>query len=174
MDRFDTASLLLAATLLAASAWVSSGHSHDPKQDKAKQTASQVEDSAASAELASKGTLVGNLLEAGNLAAAEALARELAQKYPYSGSPHMLLGDLAMRKQDPIGAMHEYQQAVDFNPDYLDKKTPQFQGKKMKVAVAEALAEIEKKLKQNPGNDALKQEKKTAYYLYRKIAGSCG
>ena len=175
MDRFDSVSLLLVAVLLAASAWLVSGHSHQHKPDRAKQQAVSQEESPASlAELDNKAKLIGNLLEAGNLVAAEALARELAQKYPYSGASHMLLGDLSMRKQNPVDAMHEYQQAVDFNPDYLDKKTPLFQGKKLKVAVAEALAEIEKQLKQNPGSETLKLEKKIAYYLYRKIAGSCG
>ena len=86
----------------------------------------------------------------------------------------MLMGDLFMRKQDPVKAMHEYRQAIDLNPDYLDKKTPLFQGKKLKVAVGEALAEIEHRLRQNPGDEALRSEKKIIYYLYRRIAGSCG
>ena len=126
------------------------------------------------ADLAAKLKVLLNLLESGGLAEAEALAQDLIKRYPYQAEPHMLLGNVFMRKQDPVAAMYAYKRAIDYNPDYLDKKTPQFQGKKLKVAVGEALTEIEKRLKQNPGDERLKTEKKTVYYLYRKIAGSCG
>jgi hypothetical protein len=86
----------------------------------------------------------------------------------------MLGGDLLMRKQDPVRAMYEYKQAVDLNPDYLDKKTPLFQGKKLKVSVSEALTEIEGRIRKSPGDESLKREKKEIYYFYRRIAGSCG
>jgi len=70
--------------------------------------------------------------------------------------------------------MPEYKEAVDLNPDYLDKKTDLFQGKKLKVAVDEALDEIEMELKANPGDKSMKDSRKLIYYLKRRIAGSCG
>ena len=85
----------------------------------------------------------------------------------------MMMGNILMRKQEPIKAMREYKEAIDLNPDYLDKKTPLFQGKKLKIAAGEALAEIEKRIKADPKDEAAKNEKKTIYYLYRKIAGGC-
>jgi tetratricopeptide (TPR) repeat protein len=132
------------------------------------------EQAPADADFAAKLKVLLNLLEAGGLAEAEALAQDLIKRHPYQAVPHMLLGDVLMRMQDPVAAMHAYKRAIELDPDYLDKKTPQFQGKKMKIAVGEALAEIEDQLKQHPGDERLKAEKKTVYYLYRKIAGSCG
>jgi hypothetical protein len=72
-----------------------------------------------------------------------------------------------------VRAILEYKEAVDLNPDYLDKKTPLFQGKKLKTAAAEALVEIGNRLKLNPGDEQVKRERKIIYYLQRRIAGSC-
>jgi hypothetical protein len=44
----------------------------------------------------------------------------------------------------------------------------------LKIAVGEALAEIEKRKKLNPRDESMQSERKTIYYLYRRIAGSCG
>ena len=161
--------------LIAGSAVVIETQLHEAKPDRSiKQTLPAPGSAEASQELSSASRIIRNLMEAGNLAKAEALARELVQNHPYEGESHMLLGDLYMRKQEPLKAVHQYKEAVDLNPDYLDKKTPLFQGKKLKVSVGEALAEIERQVQSDPGNDALKSEKKLIYYLYRKIAGSCG
>ncbi len=174
MDRLDKISILAIAALLIGSVALIRLHTREPKIDRNQQKAAAVDNPASTAELDKAQKLIKKFLEAESLNQAEGLIRELMQKYPYQGEPHMLMGDLFMRKQEPVRAMHEYKQAVDFNPDYLDKKTPFFQGKKLKVAAGEALAEIESRLRQNPGDDSLRSEKKIIYYLYRKIAGSCG
>jgi len=175
MDRFDKASLAVLVLLGIATSAVIMGHRGEvrPDRDNVQRMAAQ-EDPAAQAELESAGKLIRNLLEAGNFAQAESLIGELARKHPYHGEPHLFMGDLLMRKQDPVRAMYEYKQAIDLNPDYLDKKTPVFQGKKLKIAVGEALSEIESRIKKVPDDQALKREKKVIYYFYRRIAGSCG
>jgi hypothetical protein len=86
----------------------------------------------------------------------------------------MMLGDLRMRQQIPIDAMLAYKEAVDLNPDYLDKKTPDFQGKKIKNTVKEAGSLIEAALKNSSGDKELQAHRKAVYYMLRKIAGSCG
>ena len=86
----------------------------------------------------------------------------------------MLKGDILMRRQQPIAAMYEYKEAISLNPDFLDKKTKSFQGKKIKVTVDEAMAAIESGLNQNPGNSQLKDDRQAVYFMKRKIAGSCG
>ena len=175
MDALDKISLGIIVILLAGSAVVVETQLREVKPDRSiKQTLPASGSAVASQELSSASRIIRNLMEAGNLAKAETLARELVQSHPYEGESHMLLGDLYMRKQEPLKAVHEYKEAVELNPDYLDKKTPLFQGKKLKVSVGEALAEIERQVRSDPGNDALKSEKKLIYYLYRKIAGSCG
>lgn len=114
------------------------------------------------------------LIASGSLKKADVLLGELLEKYPYEGEPHMLRGDIMMRKQDPIKAIFAYREAVDLNPDYVDKKTPLFQGRKIKIAVKEAKDSIDKSLSKNPGDSAMKKARKTLYYLLRKLAGSCG
>jgi hypothetical protein len=97
------------------------------------------------------------------------MIRELKQKFGYQGELSMLMGDVLMRKQQPIMAMHEYKEAIDLNPDYLDKKTPLFQGKKMKIAVGEALAEIGLN---RPSPTTILSKKKSDLFVPR-ISGSC-
>ena len=128
----------------------------------------------ATGEIDAKVRMARNLLNSDSSGKAEALIQELIQKYPFDGEPHMLVGDLLMRQQEPIKAMHAYKDAIDLNIDYLDKKTPLFQGKKLKIAVEEALTVIEKRIELNPEDESIKSEKKTIYYLYRKIGGGCG
>ncbi len=175
MDRLDGISAVAVTALLIGSFALVRDHAVEAKPDRNPRQMTTVADNPATpGELDSKGKLIRNLLEAGSLSQAEFQIRELIRKYPYEGEPHMLMGDLFMRKQEPVKAMHEYKEAIDVNPDYLDKKPALFQGKKLKVAVGEAMAEITNRLRLYPGDESLKSEKKVVYYLYRKIAGSCG
>lgn len=115
-----------------------------------------------------------DLLANNNLLKAEELATSLISEYPYDGDPYMVLGDLQLRRQAPVAAMESYRNGIDLNPDYLDKKTEVFQGKKIKATVLEAKNIIEADLKANPGNSDLRQKRKTVYYMLRRLAGSCG
>ncbi len=125
-------------------------------------------------ELDRKVKIAEDLLENNNLQKAEELATNLISEYPYDGAPHMVIGDIHLRKQNPVAAMDSYRNGIDLNPDYLDKKTKVFQGKKIKAIVLEAKAAIDKKLKVDSGNGDLRQKRKTVYYMLRRIAGSCG
>jgi outer membrane PBP1 activator LpoA protein len=176
MDWLDKITVLAIASLLIGSFAVihNSADKAKPVRDMQQRVVS-TENSASIEDLNTKAKAIRTLMEAGNLTQAEILIRELLQKYPLTqGEPHMLMGDLFMRRQEPIKAAHEFKDAIECNPDYLDKKTPLFQGKKMKIAVEEALTDISHRLKMTPGDESLKSERKTIYYLYRKIAGSCG
>ena len=61
------------------------------------------------------------LIEGGKLGQAEMLTKELIQENPHEGGPRLIMGDIFMRKQEPIMAVLEYKEAIDINPDYLDK-----------------------------------------------------
>ncbi len=115
-----------------------------------------------------------DLVANNNIGKAEAGVGELLEKYPYDGAPHMLMGDIRIRKQDPVAAMYSFKDAIDLNPDYVDKKAELFQGRKIKNTVEEAKEIIEKALSESEGNKKMKEAKKTMYYLLRKLAGSCG
>jgi tetratricopeptide (TPR) repeat protein len=174
MDTLDRVSIWAIVILIISSFAVISGHMGEARPDRKEQKRMEAPDySAVNSEVNNAVKLVKNLMETGNLDKAEILVKELIQKYPYEAEPHMLMGDILMRRQEPVKAMFDYKEAIDLNPDYLDKKTALFQGKKLKIAVGEALAEIEKRVERNPGDESLKGERKIIYYLQRKIAGSC-
>ncbi len=118
--------------------------------------------------------LINDLFDAGNLDQAEEVIKKLISEFPQDGMPHLLLGDLFVRRQQPLDAMLHYQQAVDLNPDFLDKKTPLFQGKKIKATIDEAESVIGESLTRNPNDPNLKQSRKTLYYMKRRMAGGCG
>ena len=125
-------------------------------------------------ELDKKVRIAAALMENNNLDKAGVLIDELISQFPYHGSPYMMLGDLRIRQQAPVEAMLAYREAVDLNPDYLDKKAPDFQGKKIKNTVNEARGLIELRINSNPADRDLRAYRKTVYYMLRKIAGSCG
>lgn len=115
-----------------------------------------------------------NLLASGSLAQAQGLIDELIAASPYEALPHVLKGDVFLYRQEPVAAMFAYRTAVDLNPDFLDKKSPLFQGKKIKKTVEEARAAMEAGLAVRPDDAALLEARKVYYYMLRKIAGSCG
>ena len=115
-----------------------------------------------------------DLLATDNVQKADPLGKDLLNKHPYEGEPYMLMGDIMMRKQELVAAINAYKEAVDLNPDYVDKKTPLFQGRKIKVAIDETKDMIHAALSENPVDKKIKKSKKTMYYLLRKLAGSCG
>ncbi len=174
MDRLDRISILAIVALLISSFALSASHLGEarPGLGIQRRTAG-IESPQSNAEVENKMKIIKNIMESDNPGRAETIAAELIRKYPYEGQLHMAMGDILMRKQEPVKAMLEYKEAIDLNPDYLDKKTVLFQGKKLKVAVNEALAEIEKGIRLNPEDDSLRKQRKIIYYLQRRIAGSC-
>ena len=175
MDCLDRLSIWAIVILIISSFTVIVGHVGEARPDRhMRQSAAATDYVVANGEIDGMLKLAKNLMEGSNLDKAELLARELLRKYPYDGQSHMVMGDILMRKQEPVKAASEYREAIDINPDFLDKKTPLFQGKKIKTAVTEALAEIDRKIRLAPDDESLKRERKTMYYLQRRIAGSCG
>jgi hypothetical protein len=174
MDRLDRLSIWAIVLIIIASFALIAGHVGEAKPERpAQQRTSAPEHPAKNAEIDGRVKLIRTLMESDSLGKAETMARELIQQYPYEGDLHITMGDILMRKQDPVRAIFEYKEAVDLNPDYLDKKTPLFQGKKLKTAAGEALAEIGNRIRLNPGDEQMKRERKNIYYLQRRIAGSC-
>ncbi|MDA8159496.1 MAG: hypothetical protein M0T76_02065 [Desulfobacteraceae bacterium] len=118
--------------------------------------------------------LARTLLADNNIEQAQGLIAELIRTYPYEATPYLLQGDAFLYRQDVVAAMRSYRRAVDLNPDFLDKKSKLFQGKKIKKTVEDAGAAIESGLAARPEDERLLAGRKTYYYMLRKIAGSCG
>ena len=172
MDKLDKLSLLAIIILVVSASFLVAVSANDTQSQDRYVVRQQVR--VFNPELDKKVKVAKTLLENNNLLKAQELATGLISEYPYDGAPHMVVGDILLRKQDPVAAMDFYRNGTDLNPDYLDKKTEVFQGKKIKATVLEAKAIIEKDLQANPGNGDLKQKRKTVYYMLRRIAGSCG
>jgi len=172
MDRLDKLSILAIIILVASASFLVVVHANDNQGQEQFAVRQQVR--VFNPELDKKVRVAKDLLENNNLSKAEELAKVLVSEYPYDGAPHMVIGDIALRKQDPVAAMESYRNAIDLNPDFLDKKTEVFQGKKIKATVLEAKDILEKELAASPGNNDLNGKRKTVYYMLRRIAGSCG
>ncbi|OGQ95261.1 MAG: hypothetical protein A2521_03755 [Deltaproteobacteria bacterium RIFOXYD12_FULL_57_12] len=173
MDKLDRLSAWAIAALLVAGVALLATQS-DTAGVSQERLAPRPEARYVQPDLEKKIDLIKKMLANDNLTASEELLKGLAVEFPYEGSVFMLLGELHMRKQNPIAAMLAFRSAIDLNPDFLDKRTAAFQGKKIKVAVEEAFAELNKRLAENPGESGLKEQRKTLYYMQRRIAGSCG
>jgi cytochrome c-type biogenesis protein CcmH/NrfG len=173
MDRLDKFSLFAMVVLLMSSLALIGNHKGEAQspQDDAQGVSSHR--TVTTLEIKHKIESIRGVLEEGNLSKAEMLANELMQEHPHEGDPRILLGDIFMRKQEPIMAALTYRDAVDINPDYLDKQAPIFQGKKMERAVREALAEVERNIEKNPDDATMKKYRKGVYYLQRRLAGGC-
>lgn len=172
MDKLDKLSLLAIIILVVSASFLVAVNANDA-QDR-DQFVIRQQMRVFNPELDKKVKVAKSLLENNNLLKAEELATALISEYPYDGSPYLVIGDIALRRQDPVAAMDSYKNAIDLNPDFLDKKTEAFQGKKIKATVLEAKAIIEKDLASSSGNEDLREKRKTVYYMLRRIAGSCG
>jgi len=175
MDGFDKLASC-AVIVLILSAAVLLGITEDaparPAQDEGRQSSAR--HSFADPELNEKTQLARKLLAHNNLEQTEIVVNSLLDEFPFAGEPHMLKGDVLLRRQQPVAAMYEYKNAVELNPDFLDKKTELFQGKKIRTTVEEAMVVIKAGLQENPGNSQMKKDRTTVYYMTRKLAGSCG
>jgi tetratricopeptide (TPR) repeat protein len=174
MDNLDKISIIILTILVAVMVVIGMDY-HGDAESNINNTAGINRNSAGISEIPdSKIKMLRGLVAGNNIKKAEALLEGMLKKYPYEGEPHMLMGDIMMRKQDPVAAIYSYKEAVDLNPDYVDKKAPLFQGRKIKVAIDEAKENINTALSKSPGDRNIKADKKTMYYLLRRLAGSCG
>lgn len=174
MDTLDKWTVCLITVLVLYGALLLSLAEESNPVHNGKTAAIAAQQHIATPELVSKIQLAKNLLSQDNVAKTEQLVDSLLKEYPYEGKLYMLKGDIFLRRQQPVAAMYEYKEAIGLNPDFLDKKTELFQGKKIRVTVNEAMAAIETGIKQFPGDQKLRVDRETVYYMKRKLAGSCG
>jgi len=114
-----------------------------------------------------------NLMKSGGVKKAQAIINELKKKLPFDARPMMMEGNLYWLRQKAIPAMHSFRRAIDLDLDYLDKKSPLFQGKLIRNVVEEAKTVIEKGSNDPAIAASLKTAKKEYYYMLRKLAGGC-
>ncbi|RJX20083.1 MAG: hypothetical protein C4563_06825 [Desulfobulbus sp.] len=174
MDKLDKWTIFFVMAMAAYASVLMAQAGGTPEQRKIGTAERQERQQALTPEVAGRIQLAKNLLIQDNLAKAEPLLETLITEFPYEGELYLLKGDILMRRQQPIAAMYEYKEAILLNPDFLDKKTRQFQGKKIKVSVEEAMTAIDDGLAKKPGDGKLREDRETLYFMKRKLAGSCG
>lgn len=129
-----------------------------------------------SAEALNRIAVARKLVTNNTLDQAEEILAGLMKEMPYEGAPYMLMGDILVRRDQPIQAMLQYRKGVDLNPDFLDKKmTDVFQGKKIKLLLNEVKIAIDAEVESGTvDRETISMHKDVLYYMLRKIAGSCG
>ena len=175
MDRLDRISLLLLLLFAVAGGAVALVHQNREEFDLRAPTRSRATAPVIPTVPAPEIAAVSRLVSSGSLEVAERRARALVATYPDAGAGHMLLGDIFMRRQDLRRAVLAFREAILRNPDYLDKSAPEYQGKKLKHVVDEAVRALETDAGA-AATDRTQQRRYQAvlHYMQRKIAGSCG
>jgi len=171
LDRWSGWAIILLAVWTGALIWQQAGQSGPGEAAAVGARASVVY---VDPELDRNIEVARNLLAAGRPDESETLINGLLERFPYEGRLHMLLGDIRMHRQDPLAALLAFRRAIDLNPDFLDKRTPLFQGKKIKVSLKEATAALEELARRTPEATELGDYRQTLHYMKRRIAGSCG
>jgi len=176
MDRLDKIAVSLMVLLLAVSFLLIARERVRPPtpEEIAAQQAVSAGPRYIDSALVKKLDLAQKLIVGGNLNDAGPILDEIIAKTPYEARAYMLKGDIALRRQESVAAIRAYRRAVDLEPDYLDKKSKLFQGKKIKKAVEEATEKIKAAIEEQGTTPSLEADKKLMYYMLRKIAGSCG
>ncbi len=160
LDLFSIAAVAALAAVLAVILWLA------PPQEEKGAGRGRVQVVVVNPELDRRIEAAERVLASDNPAAARELLAYLKKNFSYDGRVFMLLGDYELRMQRPVAAMHYYRQAVDLNPDFLDRKTGLFQGKKIKGVLAEVAGIVAKR-----PDPAVRRE---LLYMQRKVAGGCG
>jgi tetratricopeptide (TPR) repeat protein len=169
MDRLDLAASAAIAVLLAGVFVLAVDEPSAAPPDVPAGPSAPADDARCAAEVAR----ARGVLEGGGLAAASEAAESLLRSCPRDGDVRLLLGDVSLQRDDLPGALAHYRLAVDLEPDLLDRRAPNFQGRKLRHVVEEALEELERR-RTGSARETFADALKTARYLLRRIAGSCG
>ena len=170
IDRFDILAIAAAAVLTAGA--VVLGLSGGGETAYARPAAARVKP-APDPAMYPKLDAARTLLEAGQAQKALETLGGLSKEYPAEAEVHALSGQAHARLLSYPRAMASYRTTLLMDPDYVDKKSKKFIGKRIKAAVKEGMAEAKAALAGDTGDKAARAALKDAYYLERMLAGGC-
>lgn len=101
-----------------------------------------------------------------------ALAKEIISINPKESFGYMYLGHGYSLKEDYPGSLDNYRKAVEMNPDFVDKTSPDKIGKKYLMPLVRK-AVILARNSEFKKADNYKATLKNLYYLQRRMAGGC-
>lgn len=171
LDKFDMLVLAAVAVLTVSAVFIgASGADNGPVP---RAVANRQKSRPTSPALYAKVEGLRTLVEAGQPEAALEGLKGLASGNPAMSEPHALLGEAHSRMQDYPAAMKEYRMALMLDPDYVDKNSSRFIGKRIKAAMKEGMEYSKAALARNKDDGEAKAALKDAYYLERMLAGGC-
>jgi tetratricopeptide (TPR) repeat protein len=106
---------------------------------------------------------------------AEAMAEleDVIDKYPERPRSYVYLAQLYLEQGKLGDAIHNYRQAVEMEPDFVDERTPLFIGDKIKGLVTEGREKFAREKALKPEDKGVKLALKDIYYLQSRLAGGC-
>jgi tetratricopeptide (TPR) repeat protein len=99
--------------------------------------------------------------------------RDVIDKYPERPRSYVYLAQLYLAQGKLGDAIHNYRQAVEMEPDYVDERTPLFIGDKIKDLVTEGREKFAREKALKPKDKGVKLALKDVYYLQSRLAGGC-
>jgi tetratricopeptide (TPR) repeat protein len=113
------------------------------------------------------------LFDAGQFGQSVSALGKLASEFPAQPDIHALMGQAYSSLNDYPSAMKEYRTALQMEPEYVDKKSGRFIGKRIKATVKEGMALAKAGLAKDKDDAASRAALSDAYYLERMLAGGC-
>jgi len=173
LDRFDilvvAAVLVLTAAAFTLGSRGAAGQQGRPTAAAAARAKASPPDPAAYQEL----TRANELISSDQVDEAVKSLKGLTAAHPEMSEPHALLGQAYARVLDYPSSMREFRTTLVMDPEYVDKKSGKFIGKRIKAAVKDGMAEARARLSKNPDDKTARATLKDAYYLERMLAGGC-
>lgn len=113
------------------------------------------------------------MIEVGQSKEAVELLKPVASQYPVLAEPHALLGQAYSRDLDYNSSIKEYRLALQIDPDYVDKKSDKYIGKRITASVKECKAQSYFVLGKNPNDVYACSALNDVSYIERMLAGGC-
>jgi tetratricopeptide (TPR) repeat protein len=111
--------------------------------------------------------------EKGLYAEAMAELRDVIGRYPENPRSYVYMAQLYLEQGKLGDAIHNYRQAVEMEPDYVDERTPLFIGDKIKGPVTEGREKFAREKALKPKDKRVKMALKDVYFLQSRLAGGC-
>jgi tetratricopeptide (TPR) repeat protein len=99
--------------------------------------------------------------------------KEIAAAHPDNPRSLLWQGQLQYELGEVAASLASYRQAIDQEPGFIDKKSPLFVGKDIKLHVEEAQAKLQREQTLKPGDSSIKKALDELLYIKRRLAGGC-
>ena len=105
----------------------------------------------------------------------EAMAQveDIIKSYPEKPLSYVYFARLHFKEGELGESVINYRQAVEMEPDYVDKRTPLFIGDEIKQIVEEGREKFGREKELKPEDNEVREALKDIYYLQSRLAGGC-